>query len=485
MSDVRIQFGDFQTPLPLARAVCELLTRHGVAADSILEPTCGTGSFLLAAAERFPSAHLNGRDINPDYVAQARAALAQANPRTPVLVQQQDFFTHDWTSELAALPGAVLVLGNLPWVTNAAVSVRNGWNLPAKENFPGYRGLEARTGKSNFDISEWMLMRLLQGLRTRGGTLALLCKTSVARKALRFAWLNDGRITRATLYRIDAKAHFKAAVEACLLVVRCGSEGPHEAEVYDALDAESATNTLGLAGKELVSDVVAYRQLRHLEGTSAYQWRSGIKHDCASVMELRRVAPERFQNKLGEEILLETEQVFPLLKCSDLAHARTEPSRWVLVTQRRVGDDTTVLAKTAPRTWEYLQSHRALFDARKSSIYRGAAPFSLFGIGEYSFAPWKVAVSGLHRPPGFVVIGPYQGRPVVLDDTCYFLPFDGENAARKAAQTLNSPLCQRFLAALTFPEAKRPITVELLQRVNMNAVTAEIGLPALQQAQLL
>ena len=54
----KVEFGDFQTPLVLAREICSLLVQHGIKADSILEPTCGIGAFLVAAAEAFPRARL-------------------------------------------------------------------------------------------------------------------------------------------------------------------------------------------------------------------------------------------------------------------------------------------------------------------------------------------------------------------------------------------------------------------------------------------
>src|SRR5207248_8948112 len=66
-------------------------------------------------------------------------------------------------------------------------------------------GIAARTGKSNFDISEWMLIRLLRALRGRAATLAMLCKTATARKVLRYAWQNEGRIETAALYRIRSE----------------------------------------------------------------------------------------------------------------------------------------------------------------------------------------------------------------------------------------------------------------------------------------
>lgn len=472
----KIEFGDFQTPLSLAREVCLLLVRQGVQADTVLEPTCGVGAFLASAAEAFPFAHLLGWDINQDYVEQTRAALKHAGAAKRAKVGVQDFFAHDWEAELAGARGSLLVLGNLPWVTNATVSGMSGSNLPAKENFQGFRGIEARTGKSNFDISEWMLIRMVKALRGRSAIIAMLCKTGTARKLLRFAWQNDGRISSASLYRIDSKKYFGASVDACLLLATTGGTGPAMAKVFDDISAKRATTTLGLAGQDLVSNIRAYQRLKHLEGLCPYQWRSGVKHDCASVMELRLFDGRSLENKLGEAVCIEEDYLFPLLKCSDLANGRIEPERFVVVTQRRVGEDTSIIAKTAPRTWDYLNSHRKLFESRKSSIYINRVPFALFGIGDYAFKPWKVAVSGLHRTPRFALIGPVDGKPVLFDDTCYFISFDNKREAEVVAQILNSEECREFLEALTFTDSKRPITVELLQRLNIRALAEDAGL---------
>jgi hypothetical protein len=474
-TNAKIEFGDFQTPLALAREVSSFLLEQGAKPHTVLEPTCGTGAFLVAAGEAFPKARLLGWDTNPDYVAQAKSALVHSGVAKRASVGQQDFFAHDWEAELAGIRGSLLVMGNLPWVTNATVSGMGGSNLPAKENFQGFRGIEARTGKSNFDISEWMLIRLVRALRGREATIAILCKTATARKLLRFAWRNDGRIASASLHRIDAKKHFGASVDACLLLARTGEAGPVEADVFDELKAKRRSTTLGLAGQDLVADVRTYRRLKHLEGLCPYQWRSGVKHDCASVMELRPGNGKVLHNKLGEDVRIESDYLFPLLKCSDLANARIEPERFVLVTQRRVGEDTSIISKNAPRTWRYLDSHRKLFEVRKSSIYSSRVPFALFGIGDYSFAPWKVALSGLHRKPRFALVRPVDGKPVMFDDTCYFLSFEDESEARVVAEILNSQICQEFLACLTFTDSKRPFTVELLQRLNIRAIAEAAG----------
>lgn len=374
--DAKIVFGDFQTPPILAQQVCGFLARRGMVPGIVLESTCGVGSFLVAAAELFSEARLFGWDINAQYVEAAQNALTAVGASARATLAARDFFQQNLAQELGDLKGDLLILGNFPWVTNATVSCRNGANVPAKQNFQGLRGIAARTGKSNFDISEWMLIQLLNCLRGRKAAIAMLCKTATARKLLRFGWQNDGRIAQASLHRIDAKKHFAAAVDACLLFIQTGESGPAEAAVFGTLEANEPSKIVGLAGQDLVSDVLAYRKLRHLEGLCPYQWRSGVKHDCSSVMEFQLNGCGGLRNKLGEEIDVEVDYLFPLLKCSDLANGRTQPRRFVLVTQRRVGEDTSAICDKAPRTWKYLKSHDERFAERKSSIYSHGMPFA-------------------------------------------------------------------------------------------------------------
>jgi hypothetical protein len=470
----KVEFGDFQTPLTLAREVCALLRTYDIAADTIIEPTCGVGMFLQAAAESFSGAQIRGFEVNPAHLAKAREQLHAAT-HDDVKLHQADFFSHDWDAELST-PGRVLVLGNPPWVTNAAVAAVAGTNLPTKHNVYGLRGLAAKTGKANFDIAEWMLIRLLVALRGRDATIAVLCKTATAHKVLRHAWRSDLRVASATLHQIDAAEHFGAAVDACLLVARLGLAGPSEARVFPSLAAKTPTHRFGLAGKGLVANLDAYERLRSFEGLSPYQWRSGVKHDCASVLELLPLGDSRFSNPLGESVVLEDHALYPLLKGTELARRGARPTRVLLLPHTRLGENPAKLVNSAPLSFQYLQSHLQKFTARKSSIYAKGPAFSIFGIGDYVFTDWKVAISALHRPAKFTVVGPWRGRPMVFDDTCYFLSFSHEEEARVVADILNSSACQAFLETLMFPGAKRAVTVELLQRLNLSALAHAAGL---------
>ncbi len=73
----------------------------------------------------------------------------------------------------------------------------------------------------------------------------------------------------------------------------------------------------------------------------------------------------------------------------------------MLITQHTTGADTSRIAQKAPHTWDYLQSYAHLLDRRASSIYRNRPRFSIFGVGPYSFAPWKVATFGFYKQLAF------------------------------------------------------------------------------------
>jgi hypothetical protein len=70
-----------------------------------------------------------------------------------------------------------------------------------------------------------------------------------------------------------------------------------------------------------------------------------------------------------------------------------------------------------------------LLAKRGSSIYRDKPDFSIFGVGEYTFSPWKVAIAGMYKSLGFVKVGMRDGKPIVFDDTTNFLPCPSEAAA--------------------------------------------------------
>lgn len=472
----KMEYGDFQTPRGLADAITAFLCDAGISPSVIVEPTCGQGSFAIAANEVFCKARqIFAFDINIAYVSALQKKVHDAKG-VHWHVTEQDFFTFNWKEFFAPFRGEILVLGNPPWVTNAALGALGSDNLPKKTNFQNHVGFSAKTGKANFDISEWMLIKLLEALDGQRGCLSMLCKTSTARKVLRHGWLNRFNIGRASLHLIDAALHFGVSADACLLVVHTGvPDLLPTAGVYSDLSFDHKLTTLGLVGRDLVADVDEYTRLRDLDGVAYYTWRSGVKHDAASVMEFKK-SGDTFVNGLDEHIKLEPTHLYPLLKSSDLANGRLIPQRYALITQRRPGDDTESIERTAPKTWAYLLRHADVLDRRQSIIYQKRPRFSVFGVGDYTFSPWKVAISGFYKNCRFVVVGKHKNKPVVLDDTCYSIACGTEQEATFVCLLLNSDITKRFLHSLVFFDAKRPVTIDVLNRIDLKRVAERLGL---------
>jgi hypothetical protein len=434
------------------------------------------GAFVEAAAQSFThTQRIIGIEVNSSYLNHLRARVAGQYQH--IELAQGDFFTFDWTKLLSGIDTAILVLGNFPWVTNAQQSVIGGINLPTKSNFQKHPGRDAITGKGNFDISEWMLIRVAEWLQNKRGCLAMLCKKSVARKLLTHLSKHGLILAHSAIYGIDAKKHFGANVDACLLYCEFDQTTcNYDCDVYRDLNSQDCEK-MGFRSGFLVRDISAFEVTRYLAGSGGVKWRSGIKHDCSEVMEFKRVG-NNMMNGLEEVISLEEDYLYPLLKGSDVANGKvSQNDRYMLVTQKYVGESTAKIKQVTPRTWDYLESHARYLDGRKSQIYQNNPRFSIFGVGDYTFKPWKVAICGLYKSLSFKQVGPVDDKVVVFDDTVYFLGFDREEAARETIDFLNSDPAQKFLSSLIFWDEKRPIKTGILN--SLDITNSRITQPAL------
>ena len=477
--------GDFQTPVQLARNVISRMLADGLQWERILEPTCGQGNFIRVCIEQATGVReIIGLEIQQSYVEQSKRIHSEL---VKISIYQQDIFDINLATSLQWNSlSPLLVVGNPPWITNAEQGRLRGKNLPRKSNFQRQSGLDAITGKSNFDIAEAVWLKLIQEFANDPVTIALLCKTSVARKVAQFVLDNQLPVNSMSLYRIEAQKWFSVAVDAGLFALELnqGEISYDVAEFDNLLDARQS-RTFGFCGGKIVANLENYRQVENLEGSSQLKWRQGLKHDAAKVMELT-YRNGILRNGYGEHVDIETDYVYPLLKSSDLQSFDSGfvPRKYVIVTQRRVGQQTVHLRERAPKLWRYLILHADQLDTRKSSIYKSAPRFSMFGIGKYTFQPYKVAVSGFYLPAQFVVVSGFQGKQILLDDTCYSLSFDEEWKARFICALLNHPAVSRFLGSITFSDSKRPVTKGVLERIDLKAVYEQVNIDQLANSEV-
>lgn len=464
------EFGDYQTPIDFCYRVCNYIKEQGLANSvrAILEPTCGIGNFLLAATNVFRYNQVVGIEINDEYANISKEKVPSA------VVTVKNIFDVN-TKELCGADD-VLIIGNPPWATNSNLL----YNLPQKINFKGLRGIDALTGSSNFDICEYIILQLIDEYKDTNSIICMLCKTSVARNVIMEMSRNQIVYSKVEMLNFNSNKVFGISAAACVLVIKLSAQGENTSEVVCEVknfDDEAVTNTLIVSNGTIKAASTAV----DLEGKCQLVWRQGVKHDCGKVMELD-LKNGTLVNKNNVSVQIEDGLVFSLVKSS---HFRKpiihEFSKFVIVTQTKPKQDTSYIQTEYPRTWKYLNDNIESFNNRKSVIYKKAAPFSMFGIGDYSFAPYKVGLSGFYKKPLFCLI--YSDKPVMTDDTSYFLAFDNYNIAYCMMLLLNSKIVQDFLLSIAFLDNKRPYTVKLLSRLDIAKCINNVAFKNIKQTE--
>ena len=472
------EYGDYQTPIDFAERVCTYLrVNRSCSPSAVVEPTCGTGSFLKSRLS-FDAQEYYGVEINPDYCEVCRSSIDD----TRVKIINSDVFSFS-LKKLIKDKRQILVIGNPPWVTNSTLSSLNSANLPNKVNLKGFKGIDAITGASNFDICEFIILQLIQEFRNTNTIISMLCKTTVARNVFKELKRNHIGFSSCDILEFDASKVFGINANACILVVQLSESdvGSKCCDVFDFEHPQIVKSRISYEDNHLQH---SYKQeIDDFDGHCCFEWRQGVKHDCSKVMELSSVNGS-FLNGNGDVVDLEHDLVYPLIKSSmfkaPIIHSF---SKYVIVTQKRVREKTDFIKDNLPKTWHYLQENKDLFEKRKSSIYRDAPPFSMFGIGDYSYAKYKVGVSGFYKKPLFSLLYSEDGKPVMTDDTSYFICFDSYEMAYVAMLILNSERVQNFILSIAFLDSKRPYTKKVLERIDLNRISNSLTIKDLLQTE--
>jgi hypothetical protein len=150
---------------------------------------------------------------------------------------------------------------------------------------------------------------------------------------------------------------------------------------------------------------------------------------------------------------LEPDLLYPLLRGRDVQRWRAEPSALILMVQdpvKRRGIDEKELQTRYPLTYGYLKRfepvlrQRAAFKRYFTRPERGGqvtetGPFySMFDVGDYTFAPWKVVWRYVASDFIVAVAEPHNGRPVVPNEKLMLVACGGDQEAHYLCATLNS-----------------------------------------------
>ena len=267
----RRAYGDFQTNKPLARKAVQYISGKCPQEpfSVMLEPTCGKGNFILAALTEIDTLKkIIGIEIYQPYIWTAKLRILDfflSHPhREPpeIRIIRANVFDFDFEHLSREINGhRLLILGNPPWVTNAELGSLNASNLPEKSNFKNFSGLDAITGKGNFDIGEYISLMLLRHLSHHSGYFAFLVKSVVPKNLLVNQKEHLLPIAEMEHRNINARKEFGAAVDACLFLARLNQEPGFSCSEWEHFDGKKATEYGWVAG-HFVYSISNYRKAK-------------------------------------------------------------------------------------------------------------------------------------------------------------------------------------------------------------------------------
>jgi hypothetical protein len=210
-------------------------------------------------------------------------------------------------------------------------------------------------------------------------------------------------------------------------------------------------------------------------GECAHDIRHGVKDDAKAVYALDR-------EQLGT---LESDHVFPYLKSRHVVKFGLFGHDLQLVPLRRMGEDNEAeLREQCPRTYDYLVANRDRLASRASSWLDRGPFYTLFGLGDYTWADYKVVWCRLGFKPHFAVVSTREDpdlgeKQVVPGDHCMFVATDERREAHLLCALLNSAPYQRTIRSIA-SNGKSSLSKSVISKLRLpewagTAVQAELA----------
>lgn len=467
---VRHSLGEHYTPAWLADHVLDQVGFDGKTSGRLLDPTCGSGAFLLRALVRLkntPGAcedlgqfaqRVVGLDVNSLAVLAARAnyLLALRDRLDPDKPLAPPIYRRDVILEESSEPAFDFLVGNPPWL--AWDHLPDEYRRKTKCLWQRYglfslSGNEARHGGGKKDLAMLVLYAGADRYLRHGGRLGMvvtqtLLQTRGAGDGFRRFRLGDDGLPLKVL-RVDdlvAVQPFETASNWTATIAlqkgtpttypvpylrwkrQAGSKADPQTTERPRLVSQTLealpVDRKRLQSPWLLRPVDLGVDIDRLAGPSDYTAHLGANTGGANgVYWLRLLGregsnvevenlPARGKQILPEvRTLLEPELLYPLVRWSDVGRFQAVPSAFLLLAQdpaTRRGIDEPRLQRDFPRIHTYLKRFETQLRRRAAyRRYQESAPFySMYNVGEYSVAPYKTVWRRMDRVVRAAVLGP-------------------------------------------------------------------------------
>lgn len=471
---LRRQLGEYYTPDWLADHVLEQVGYTGRPDQRLLDPACGSGTFLMMALRRLrhssfiihhSSLPIVGFDLNPLAVMTARAnyliTLADLLPgdeSVEVPIYLYDSILGRGEAGAGVHEPFDFVVGNPPWIAwdNLPDEDRQA-TKPLWERYGLFSlsGNDARHGGGKKDLSMLMLYATADRYLKPAGRLGMvitqtLFQTKGAGDGFRrFRLGQDGPPLR--VLRVDdlvAMRPFGDAANWTSTIVlekgtpteypvpyfkwRTNAEGGMLNDECSARPIDPAKPTspwfvsklehsrsptdcgASLAPPVLPADYVA-RLGANSGGANGVYWVE-VLGEIDGGVRIRNLAARGKHTIESVEHVIEPDLLYPLLRWGDVRRYAAVPKAHLLLVQdptTRSGIDESVMQAKYPRTLAYLERFRDLLTSRAAyRRYQQGGPFyAMYNVGPYTVAPIKVVWRRMDRQINAAVVDRSAGVP--------------------------------------------------------------------------
>lgn len=410
------------------------------------------------------------------------------------------------------------IAGNPPWVNWEALpqEYRDATvHLWQKYDLFEHKGLRARLGSAKDDISVLMTYVAIDKYLKDKGKLCFvitqsLFKTKGGGEGFRRFQLGKNGMTFNVLQvddMVELQPFDSATNRTAVFLAQKGDKTNYPVDYVVWKKKEKGTIDLDLTWEELQQKtVVRYLKAQSIDGTLQGSWISAkpkalktIKNVIGNSYYKARAGTctwlngvywgetKQSENKLGVtfqnsadegstisrlETEVEEEIVFPLLRGREVVRWHGKSNYSVLIPhdikQPSKGIPLGTFERRFSNAFAYFKKFEANLVQRsgyKKYLHPAGEPFySIYNIGPYTFAPYKVVWKEQSSPFQCVVISSHNGKVIVPDHKLMLIPFNDEIEAHYVCAVLNSTISQFIVQAYTISTQQ---STHILENINV------------------
>jgi len=260
----------------------------------------------------------------------------------------------------------------------------------------------------------------------------------------------------------------------------------------DAADLTSAWLTARRKALDAVRKVLGQSDYAAHAGVTTWAngvfWLETVEKRPDGLVVMRNVTEGAKREVEQVTVELESDLLYPLLRESDLRRWYARPVLTILMVQdsdTRRGIDELTVQRRWPKTWTYLKRFEAPLRQRSGFLRyftrqdkRGqvveTGPFySMFNIGDYTFAPWKVVWPNMGDRLDAAVVSEHEGKVVIPQHIVTVLSLQSSEEAHYVAAVVNSLPFQFSAHSYSQSGGKSFATPQILENVRIPRCTLD------------